>query len=221
MEGKPGPELQGVIPNSFEHIFSRIATDTTTTYLVRASYLEIYNEEVRDLLGEDPHKKLDLKQRTLPNGDEEVYVKDLTSFLVKEPKELEKIMEVGHSNRSVGRTDMNATSSRSHAIFTITIEGSSPGAGPGDEAHIRAGKLNLVDLAGSERQSKTKAEGIRLKEGAKINLSLVALGNVICALVDGNSSHVPYRDSSEPLRPILQIPTHPVCVGGENETTQS
>lgn len=202
MEGLPTPDkdLQGVIPNSFDHIFNKIATDTTSTYLVRASYLEIYNEEVRDLLGEDPHAKLDLKERILQNGDSEVYVKDQTSFVVKEPRELDKIMEVGHSNRSVGRTDMNATSSRSHAIFTLTIEASEPGAD--GENHLRAGKLNLVDLAGSERQSKTKAEGIRLKEGAKINLSLVALGNVICALVDGNSSHVPYRDSK--LTRLLQ-----------------
>ena len=94
--------------------------------------------------------------------------------------------------RMVGHTNMNATSSRSHAIFTITIERVDKGADNKDA--FRVGKLNLVDLVGSERQGKTGAEGVRLKEATKINLSLTALGNVISALVDG-SKHVPYRDS--------------------------
>merc|ERR1719454_886825 len=88
---------------------------------------------------------------------------------------------------------MNQDSSRSHSIFTIVIETSEVGAD--GKPHIRAGKLNLVDLAGSERQGKTGATGERLKEATKINLSLSALGNCISALVDGKSSHVPYRDS--------------------------
>jgi kinesin family protein 3/17 len=90
---------------------------------------------------------------------------------------------------------MNATSSRSHSIFTIYVETSEPDPANPDETRFKAGKLNLVDLAGSERQSKTKAEGQRLKEAMKINLSLSALGNVISALVDGKSGHIPYRDS--------------------------
>ena len=96
---------------------------------------------------------------------------------------------------------MNADSSRSHSIFTIKLEmedTSSDG-----EEHIRAGKLNLVDLAGSERQAKTGASGDRLKEATKINLSLSALGNVISALVDGKSKHIPYRDSK--LTRLLQV----------------
>jgi hypothetical protein len=93
----------------------------------------------------------------------------------------------------VGETKMNARSSRSHAIFTITVEQSS--VGPDGKDAVRMGKLNLVDLAGSERQSKTGAEGQRLVEATKINLSLTTLGNVISALVDGKSTHVPYRDS--------------------------
>merc|ERR1719454_302387 len=88
---------------------------------------------------------------------------------------------------------MNQDSSRSHSIFTIVIETSEVGAD--GKPHIRAGKLNLVDLAGSERQGKTGATGERLKEATKINLSLSALGNCISALVDGKSSHVPFRDS--------------------------
>jgi len=99
-------------------------------------------------------------------------------------------MLVGDKNRTVGETAMNLTSSRSHSVFTIYIEHLVK-----DTNLVTAGKLNLVDLAGSERQSKTKAEGVRLQEAKNINLSLSALGNVISALVDGKSSHIPYRDS--------------------------
>lgn len=95
---------------------------------------------------------------------------------------------------------MNEHSSRSHAIFIITVECSETGSD--GENHIRVGRLNLVDLAGSERQAKTGAVGDRFKEATKINLSLSALGNVISALVDGKSSHVPYRDSK--LTRLLQ-----------------
>lgn len=108
-------------------------------------------------------------------------------------EELEKLMDVGNANRSVGETLMNATSSRSHSIFTITVESSE--MGPDGEERYVSGKLNLVDLAGSERQSKTGATGDRLKEATKINLSLSALGNCISALVDSKSTHIPYRDS--------------------------
>ena len=105
---------------------------------------------------------------------------------------------------------MNEHSSRSHAIFTITVECSD--LDTEGECHIRVGKLNLVDLAGSERQAKTGATGERFKEATKINLSLSALGNVISALVDGKSTHVPYRDSK--LTRLLQgktpyfVPSH-------------
>ena len=109
-------------------------------------------------------------------------------------------MQAGKKNRSVGSTLMNATSSRSHSIFTIIVECAENDAKRG--SHIRVGQLNLVDLAGSERQDKTGATGTRLKEATKINLSLSALGNVISALVDGTSSHIPYRDSK--LTRLLQ-----------------
>ncbi|XP_013886997.1 kinesin-like protein KIF3C [Austrofundulus limnaeus] len=109
-------------------------------------------------------------------------------------------MNVGNQARAVGATDMNEHSSRSHALFLITVECSQPG--PDGRKHIRVGRLNLVDLAGSERQAKTGVQGERLKEAAKINLSLSALGNVISALADGRSGHVPYRDSK--LTRLLQ-----------------
>uniref|UniRef100_A0A8C0FSQ5 Kinesin-like protein n=1 Tax=Bubo bubo TaxID=30461 RepID=A0A8C0FSQ5_BUBBB len=165
-------------------------------YLVRASYLEIYQEEIRDLLAKDQSKKLELKE----NPETGVYIKDLSSFVTKNVKEIEHVMNLGSQTRSVGSTNMNEHSSRSHAIFLITIECSE--TGPDGEEHIRVGKLNLVDLAGSERQSKMGAHGERPKEASKINLSLSALGNVISALVDGRSTHIPYRDSK--LTRLLQ-----------------
>lgn len=190
------PECRGVIPNSFEHIFSHIARSHNQQYLVRASYLEIYQEEIRDLISKDQSKRLELKERP----DTGIYVKDLSSFVCKSIKEIEHVMTVGNQNRSVGATNMNIHSSRSHAIFIVTVEHSD--LGPDGKHHIRVGKLNLVDLAGSERQAKTGTSGDRQKEAIKINLSLSALGNVISALVDGKSSHVPYRDSK--LTRLLQ-----------------
>jgi kinesin family protein 3/17 len=197
MEGRPDPpHLRGIIPNSFQHIFDYVSNaGGGMHFLVRASYLEIYNEEIRDLLSKDPKNNLELKENT----DSGVYVKDLTSFVVKNATEIDHVMQAGKKNRSVGATLMNQASSRSHSIFTIVVE-CADSDNRGD--HIRVGKLNLVDLAGSERQSKTGATGDRLKEATKINLSLAALGNVISALVDGKSSHIPYRDSK--LTRLLQ-----------------
>ncbi|KJH48031.1 kinesin motor domain protein [Dictyocaulus viviparus] len=197
MEGIPSiSDERGVIYNCFEHIFQHIARSRNQQYLVRASYLEIYQEELRDLLNKDEHVKLELKEKP----DIGVYVKDLTTFVTKSVEEIQRVMAVGNANRSVGRTNMNEHSSRSHAIFIITIECSE--TGPDGENHIRVGRLNLVDLAGSERQAKTGATGQRFKEATKINLSLSALGNVISALVDGKSTHIPYRDSK--LTRLLQ-----------------
>jgi kinesin family protein 3/17 len=197
MEGvRSDPELCGVIPNSFDHIFKHIARSHDKQFLVRASYLEIYQEEIRDLLSKDQKRRLELKERP----DTGVYVKDLSSFVTKSVKEIEHVMNVGNQNRAVGRTNMNEHSSRSHAIFIITVECSE--ASVDGENHIRVGKLNLVDLAGSERQSKTGSEGEQFKEAVKINLSLSALGNVIHALVDGKTTHIPYRDSK--LTRLLQ-----------------
>ncbi|KAM8864741.1 kinesin-like protein KIF3B [Spinachia spinachia] len=189
-------ERRGVIPNSFEHIFTHISRSQNQQYLVRASYLEIYQEEIKDLLSKDQTRRLELRERP----DTGVYVKDLSSFVTKSVREIEHVMNVGNQNRSVGATNMNEHSSRSHAIFVITVECSE--LDDDGENHIRVGKLNLVDLAGSERQTKTGAQGERLKEATKINLSLSALGNVISSLVDGRSSHIPYRDSK--LTRLLQ-----------------
>eukprot|EP00976_Prorocentrum_cordatum_P041618 844135-Prorocentrum_minimum.AAC.6 len=207
MEGLPDdPEQRGIIPNCFQTIFADIERSTDKDYLVRASFLEIYNEDIRDLLAKNPDNKLEMKE----SADTGVYVKDLTNYVVKSVPELRNVLAVGKKNRSTGATLMNQDSSRSHSIFTITIECSDRNTTDGD-GHIRVGKLNLVDLAGSERQSKTGATGDRLKEATKINLSLSALGNVISSLVDGKSGHIPYRDSK--LTRLLQD-----SLGGNTKT---
>ncbi|KAK2915392.1 hypothetical protein Q8A73_005986 [Channa argus] len=197
MMGMPEPAAQrGVIPRAFEHIFESIQCAENTKFLVRASYLEIYNEEIRDLLGTNTKHRLELKE----HPERGVHVRDLSMHTVHSVGECERIIEQGWKNRAVGYTLMNKDSSRSHSIFTIHLEICNIDAAGQD--HLRAGKLNLVDLAGSERQSKTGATGERLREATKINLSLSALGNVISALVDGRSKYIPYRDSK--LTRLLQ-----------------
>eukprot|EP00434_Breviolum_minutum_P033941 symbB.v1.2.030034.t1/scaffold3343.1/size61083/3 len=198
-------ELRGVIPRAFGHVFRNVDVGGARTFLVRASYLEIYNEEIRDLLSKNPKQKLDLKDH--PDGG--VYVKDLTIMIVKGVRDLQQVMEVGQKNRSVASTLMNNESSRSHSIFTVTVEILEKGLDGQD--HVRVGKMNMVDLAGSERQSKTGATGDTLKEATKINMSLSALGNVISALVDSKTSFIPYRDSK--LTRLLQD-----SLGGNTKT---
>ncbi|XP_042544607.1 kinesin-like protein KIF17 isoform X3 [Dipodomys spectabilis] len=206
MQGLSDPPCQrGIIPRAFEHVFESVQCAENTKFLVRASYLEIYNEDVRDLLGVDTKQKLELKE----HPEKGVYVKGLSMHTVHSVAQCERIMEMGWKNRSVGYTLMNKDSSRSHSIFTISIEIYAVDERGKD--HLRAGKLNLVDLAGSERQSKTGATGERLKEATKINLSLSALGNVISALVDGRCKHIPYRDSK--LTRLLQD-----SLGGNTKT---
>uniref|UniRef100_A0A1Q3G2R5 Kinesin-like protein n=1 Tax=Culex tarsalis TaxID=7177 RepID=A0A1Q3G2R5_CULTA len=207
MSGNPdSPQTKGIIPNTFAHIFGHIARGKENQkFLVRVSYMEIYNEEVRDLLGKEFNKSLEVKER----ADIGVFVKDLSGYVVHNADDLDNIMKLGNKNRVVGATKMNSESSRSHAIFSITIESSET-----DETgkqNVRMGKLQLVDLAGSERQSKTQSSGLRLKEATKINLSLSVLGNVISALVDGKSTHIPYRNSK--LTRLLQD-----SLGGNSKT---
>uniref|UniRef100_A0A3P9HE72 Kinesin-like protein n=1 Tax=Oryzias latipes TaxID=8090 RepID=A0A3P9HE72_ORYLA len=197
MQGVSEPEAQrGVIPRAFEHVFETIQCAENTKFLVRACFLEIYNEDIRDLLGNDTKQRLELKE----HPERGVYVRNLSMHTVHGVGECERMMERGCRIRAVGSTLMNKDSSRSHSIFTLHLEICRTDSSGRD--HLRAGKLNLVDLAGSERQSKTGATGERLREATKINFSLSALGNVISALVDGRSKYIPYRDSK--LTRLLQ-----------------
>ena len=204
------PEMRGVIPNSFSHIFECVKASTDVEYLIRCSYLEIYNEEVKDLLG---NVKTPVKCELKEDPQKGVFVKGLTDVIVETEDQLMAMLDKGLSVRTTASTQMNAESSRSHSIFTVVVEMSTKDLISGRDM-IRAGKLNLVDLAGSERQKKTGATGNLLKEGAKINLSLSALGNVISALSEGsskNGKHIPYRDSK--LTRLLQD-----SLGGNTKT---
>lgn len=197
------PVLKGIMPRAFENVFQQIQGDTNRQYLVRVSYLEIYNEEIRDLMSKKP-QKLELKDK-----DTGVYVKDLSTFVVKTPTDMTKVFEEGSLQRHVGATNMNEHSSRSHTVFTIIVESSETDAE--GETHVKVGKLNIVDLAGSERQNKTGATGDRLKEASKINLSLSTLCHVISSLTDPKCTYIPYRDSR--LTRILQD-----SLGGNTKT---
>lgn len=196
---------KGIMPRAFQNVFSTIGGDTKRQYLVRASYLEIYNEEIQDLL----NKKGISQRLELHDKDTGVYVKDLSTFVIKNPDDMMKIFQEGNLNRHVGKTNMNEHSSRSHSVFTITVESSVVNAD--GEVKVKVGKLNIVDLAGSERQSKTGATGERLKEASKINLSLSTLCHVISSLTDPKCTYIPYRDSK--LTRILQD-----SLGGNTKT---
>lgn len=187
MEGMPDDEkLRGIMPNSFYHVMSTISNNTATNveFLVRVSFVEIYMDDIYDLLCKQPasheaRQKLDVKE----SKDQGIYIAQLSMYVVKSVQDLQKILKVGQKARKVGATKMNEGSSRSHSLLTVTIEQSEKDAT--GQVHYRTGKLNLVDLAGSERQKKTEASGERLDEAKAINLSLSALGNVIKALVYG------------------------------------
>lgn len=196
----------GIIPRSFSKIFELIKQKSTTSnYLIRVSYLEIYNEKIRDLLVKD-NKEIFLDIRE--HKERGFYVDGLKEFVVKSVEEMVQLQKKGSAQREVAGHNMNDRSSRSHTIFTIVVENSY--LDQLGKEHIRIGKLNLVDLAGSERQSKTGAEGEVLEQAIHINQSLATLGNVVSALVLGKK-HVPFRDSK--LTKMLQD-----SLGGNSKT---
>jgi centromeric protein E len=192
------PDNPGIIPLSLKYIFASIHRNPTREFLLRVSYIEIYNEVITDLL--QPSKtNLKIKENT----QKEVIVECSEKCLSSVKMALELIAE-GEKNRHFGETLMNEKSSRSHTVFTIIVE-SREATGDGDQDYERAvqvAKLNLVDLAGSERVSQTGSEGIRLKEGGFINRSLFHLGNVIHKLSERDGGHVPFRESK--LTRLLQ-----------------
>lgn len=195
-----GKEI-GIIPNICQEMFRRIQSiqdrDPTTKCTVEVSYLEIYNERVRDLL--NPATKGNLKVREHPSTGP--YVEDLAKLVVGTFQEIENLMDEGNKARTVAATNMNETSSRSHAVFTLMLTQKKYDAETKMEME-KVAKISLVDLAGSERATSTGATGARLKEGAEINRSLSTLGRVIAALADlstgkkkKGAGQVPYRDS--------------------------
>ncbi|XP_070125775.1 kinesin-like protein KIF1A isoform X32 [Equus przewalskii] len=203
MMGKQEKDQQGIIPQLCEDLFSRIneMTNDNMSYSVEVSYMEIYCERVRDLL--NPKNKGNLRVREHPLLGP--YVEDLSKLAVTSYNDIQDLMDSGNKARTVAATNMNETSSRSHAVFNIIFTQKRHDA----ETNItteKVSKISLVDLAGSERADSTGAKGTRLKEGANINKSLTTLGKVISALAEMDSGpnknkkkkktdFIPYRDS--------------------------
>uniref|UniRef100_A0A3P8ZW28 Kinesin motor domain-containing protein n=1 Tax=Esox lucius TaxID=8010 RepID=A0A3P8ZW28_ESOLU len=188
-------DLRGVIPRSFEYLFYLINREVersgnTKSFLCKCSFIEIYNEQIYDLL-DSASASLFLRE----NIKKGVFVEGAVEKFVTSAAEAYQVLSMGWRNRRVASTSMNRESSRSHAVFTMTLESKETAK---EVVNIRMSQLNLVDLAGSERQRDTHTEGTRLKEASSINLSLMCLGQVIMALVDvsnGKSRHICYRDS--------------------------
>ncbi|XP_035162188.1 kinesin-like protein KIF1A isoform X25 [Callithrix jacchus] len=203
MMGKQEKDQQGIIPQLCEDLFSRIndTSNDNMSYSVEVSYMEIYCERVRDLL--NPKNKGNLRVREHPLLGP--YVEDLSKLAVTSYNDIQDLMDSGNKARTVAATNMNETSSRSHAVFNIIFTQKRHDA----ETNItteKVSKISLVDLAGSERADSTGAKGTRLKEGANINKSLTTLGKVISALAEMDSGpnknkkkkktdFIPYRDS--------------------------
>ncbi|NXX42477.1 KIF15 protein, partial [Tricholaema leucomelas] len=187
--------LRGVIPRSFEYLFFLIEREkekagSGKSFLCKCSFIEIYNEQIFDLL--DPASAGLLLREHIKKG---VFVDGAVEQVLSSAAEACQVLTTGWRNRRVASTSMNRESSRSHAVFTITVESMEKN---NEVVNIRSSLLNLVDLAGSERQKDTHTEGLRLKEAGNINRSLSCLGLVITALVDvgnGKQRHICYRDS--------------------------
>ncbi|KAM7488000.1 hypothetical protein LguiB_025484 [Lonicera macranthoides] len=212
MDGKLDEDC-GITPRVFEYLFTRIKEEEEKRrnerlkYTCKCSFLEIYNEQITDLL-EPSSTNLQLRE-DLKKG---VYVENLMEHSVTTVTDVLRLLLQGAANRKMAATHMNSESSRSHSVFTCIIESRWE---KDSMAHLRFGRLNLVDLAGSERQKSSGAEGDRLKEAANINKSLSTLSLVIMSLVDlahGKHRHVPYRDSR--LTFLLQD-----SLGGNSKTT--
>uniref|UniRef100_A0AAQ5YN98 Kinesin-like protein n=1 Tax=Amphiprion ocellaris TaxID=80972 RepID=A0AAQ5YN98_AMPOC len=198
MMGKQEPGQEGIIPQLCEDLFQRTGenSDPDLTYSVEVSYMEIYCERVRDLLNPKSQGTLRVREHPILGP----YVEDLSKLAVTGFPDIRDLMDAGNKARTVAATNMNETSSRSHAVFTIVFTQKRRDQMTSLDTE-KVSKISLVDLAGSERADSSGAKGTRLKEGANINKSLTTLGKVISALAEMQSSKkrksdfIPYRDS--------------------------
>nr|VZI36294.1 unnamed protein product [Spirometra erinaceieuropaei] len=202
MMGKPGDlEHEGLSPRLCRELFQRLEALKRTKsndfqFLVEVSYMEIYCERVRDLLNSNQKGNLRVREHPLLGP----YVEDLSKCAVRSFEEVNDLMDAGNKSRTVAATNMNETSSRSHAVLTLLVTQRETD-GTTDTVGEKVSKISLVDLAGSERADATGAKGTRLKEGANINRSLTTLGKVIACLAEMATSRkkkndfIPYRDS--------------------------
>ncbi|KAL3690863.1 hypothetical protein R1sor_004514 [Riccia sorocarpa] len=208
-----GTSVEGIIPRSAAEIFARAEQDNENEYHVSMSYIQIYMEQIQDLL------RPESSNMQIREGENGVYVSGVEEVAVKSAEDVMKLLLLGDRNRAFSFTKLNAHSSRSHAIVILTVERKAkcipePGSEVSDRPHsacsagflegerVLVGKLFLVDLAGSERLKKSGSEGIRASEAMSVNLSLTCLGKCIGARADPNSTHVPFRDSK--LTRLLQ-----------------
>ncbi|XP_022722680.1 kinesin-like protein KIN-12B [Durio zibethinus] len=199
LEENLSSDQQGLTPRVFDRLFARINeeqikhADKQLKYQCRCSFLEIYNEQITDLL--DPNQRNLQIREDVKSG---VYVENLTEEYVSSMKDVTQLLIKGLSNRRTGATTINAESSRSHCVFTCVVESRCKSVADGVSS-FKTSRINLVDLAGSERQKLTGAAGDRLKEAGNINRSLSQLGNLINILAEvsqtGKQRHIPYRDS--------------------------
>ena len=225
--GASSAEAQGIIPRSMARLFeasASMAQEQGWTFEMESSHLEVYNEQLRDLLGGPEEKRLFAKLAVAPpkaagrGRDKRASlggalggpcVPGLSVHPVKGIEDVEGLLEAARSKRSVAATKMNAQSSRSHSVFILKVKGAVSPKGGAESVSSRAGHLVLVDLAGSEKVDQSGVQGQELKEATAINKSLSSLGNVIQALA-AKRSHVPYRDSA--LTSILAS-----CLGGDSK----
>jgi len=196
MQGSGQGPMRGIIPRAMEQVgaYKTELQAQGWVYEMQVSFLEIYNETINDLLwplASDPEASQDKKREIKRNAAGELYVTDLTQVVVdpSNTDQMNEIMEIAARHRSVGSTDMNAQSSRSHSVFTLHLRATNA-----EKGCAITGKLNLVDLAGSERLSRSGATGDRLKEAQAINKSLSCLTDVFSAIAKKNP-HVPFRNS--------------------------
>ncbi|XP_065576821.1 chromosome-associated kinesin KIF4A-like isoform X2 [Artemia franciscana] len=186
-------ESSGIIPRAITDIFSSMSKYSDIKFGVKVSFLELYKEQLFDLLSPKPRSEAIIEIREDARG---IKLPGLSEIVVTSPSEALSCLESGSKGRQIGATAMNDKSSRSHAVFTLTVDQWK------DNALFMSSQFHMVDLAGSERVAKTKATGNRFQEGIKINAGLLALGNVICKLGAGDSKHISYRDSK--LTRLLQ-----------------
>ena len=179
----------GIIPRMLHSLFRKLEDDNCET-TVKCSFIELYNEELRDLLSADDNNKLKIYEDSTKKAQGATYVQGMGESYIKSATEGIKLLQGGSHKRQVAATKCNDLSSRSHTIFTVTayVKRTTESG----EDYVSAGKLNLVDLAGSENIQRSGAESKRAAEAGLINKSLLTLGRVINALVD-RSSHIPYR----------------------------
>ncbi|XP_038671693.1 kinesin-like protein KIFC1 isoform X2 [Scyliorhinus canicula] len=184
-------ETKGMIPQAVDQIFSTAEELKTMgwTYKFTASFLEIYNETIRDLLVTKPEKNTEYEIKLLSNKSKQLHITNLKYVIVTMRDQVHNLIALAKANRSVAKTAANDHSSRSHSVFQLKIEGSNSGR----DLQCTS-TLSLVDLAGSERLDKSQSKGDRLREAQAINTSLSCLGHVIMSL-SNKESHIPYRNS--------------------------